>query len=438
MPPFYLATARPGAATRPAAGQLALPLGADATRWYWGNGAIHQVMGWGAAHRVEAAGPDRFRRLAEGMASALATGIEPVAGAQIAAIDLPWFLGFGFWDGPAWPGFPSAVLTLPETGVIWRSDASPLVWALARGGAAAEAAAAEAARLLDVGRGMSGEPDAGLPALSTLLPDDLERRIAGALVEIRSGLVQKAVLAGARLARRSDGRDWDALVLLQRRMQAEPDSFHYLFSPTPGLAWLGATPERLVARRGDKLETMALAGSRPRHADPVTDAALGRQLLHSVKDRAEHGLVVEAIRQGLLGMGLQPRVAGPRLRRLANLQHLQSVLVASVRPAMKLLELVALLHPTPALGGWPRGAALEVIERHESLPDGRGWYGGGVGWLDGRGQGDISVGIRGLLIRGGLATAYAGAGLVEGSDPAAEMAEIRVKMTAAMSALTVT
>ena len=219
-------------------------------------------------------------------------------------------------------------------------------------------------------------------------------------------------------------------------MRADADAFHYLLSPARDLAWLGATPERLVAVRDDRMETMALAGSRPRGEDLAADAALGAELLASAKDRAEHRLVVEAIVRGLEGMGLRPEIDGPCLRRLTGLQHLQTLLSADLGAAITPLDLLAVLHPTPALGGWPRAAALEIIGRWESLPDGRGWYGGGAGWLDGRGQGDVSVGIRGILIRGPQATAYAGAGLVEGSDPEAEAAEIAVKMTAAMGALT--
>jgi isochorismate synthase EntC len=180
---------------------------------------------------------------------------------------------------------------------------------------------------------------------------------------------------------------------------------------------------------------MALAGSRPRAADPASDDALGRMLLASAKDRTEHRMVVEAIVADLAGLGIDVAAEGPRLRRLAGLQHLETLLTGDLPPGWPLLDIVAALHPTPALGGWPSPAALELIARHEALPDGRGWYGGGLGWLDGRGEGDVSVGIRGLRVRGRLATVYAGAGLVADSDPASEAAEIAVKMAAALSAL---
>lgn len=436
MLPLHLATARLAADVRPDARHLALPLVADAARWYWGHDLSRRLLGWGAACRLVAQGADRFARLAANLRLALAEGRWSAAGAEIAVADLPWFLGFGFWDDRAWPGFPAAVLVLPRLGALWRADGPALVWALDPDPAAAASAASAAVRLLERSAPAPAASDAPPSTRSAAYPADLERRIAMALREIRSGVAQKVVLAGARTARRGDGRAWDPSALLERRMRADADAFHYLLSPERDLAWLGATPERLVAVRDDRMETMALAGSRPRGEDPAADAALGAELLASVKDRAEHRLVVEAIVQGLEGMGLRPEIDGPCLRRLTGLQHLQTLLSADLGPAITPLDLLAVLHPTPALGGWPRAAALEIIGRWESLPDGRGWYGGGAGWLDGRGQGDVSVGIRGILIRGPQATAYAGAGLVEGSDPEAEAAEIAVKMTAAMGALT--
>lgn len=432
---LHLATAHPRIAADPPARCLALPLAAGPARWYWGDGDGLRVLGWGAAVRAEAQGPDRFERLAACQAQALWETVVAPPGSALAAAELPWFLGFGFWDGPSWPDFPAALLTLPATGLVLRPGQEPVLFVLDGDPAAAAAAAAAAAERL---AGWDGGTDAPPPASPAILgppPADLEARIASVVRAIQVGEARKAVLAGARTARRADGGDWIPLTLLERRMRAEPGAFHFLLSPSPGRAWIGASPERLAAVRDGRLWTMALAGSRPRGADPVADAALGRDLLASAKEGVEHRLVVEAIVADLAALGLEVAAEGPRLRRLSSLQHLETLLTGPLPPGTALLDIVKALHPTPALGGRPTAAALHLIARHEALPDGRGWYGGGLGWLDGRGEGDVSVGIRGLLVRGPLATVYAGAGLVADSDPPSEAAEIAVKMAAALSAL---
>lgn len=431
---LHLATAHPRMAADPPARCLALPLAVGTARWYWGDGDGLRMLGWGAAASAETQGPDRFGQLAACQAHALRETVVAPRGSALAAAELPWFLGFGFWDEPSWPGFPAALLTLPATGLVLRPGQEPVLFVLDRDPAAAAASAAAAAEQL---AGWDGGTEAPPPAQAILGPPPagLEARIAAVVRAIQLGEARKAVLAGARTACRADGGDWDPLTLLERRMRAEPDAFHFLLSPAAGRAWIGASPERLAAARDGRLWTMALAGSRPRGAEPVADAALGRALLASAKEGAEHRLVVEAIVADLAALGIEVAAEGPRLRRLASLQHLETLLTGALPPGTDLLDIVQALHPTPALGGWPTAAALDLIARHEALPDGRGWYGGGLGWLDGRGEGDVSVGIRGLLVRGPSATVYAGAGLVADSDPSSEAAEIAVKMAAALSAL---
>jgi isochorismate synthase len=203
----------------------------------------------------------------------------------------------------------------------------------------------------------------------------------------------------------------DPVAVLRRLVATQPGCFHYLVQPRPACALVGASPERLVAVDGERVRTMALAGSAPRGAGPAADEALGAALLASAKDRAEHQWVVDALRAALAPVATTITAPeAPRLRRLATIQHLETPLEAALPGQGDILALAGRLHPTPALAGTPRDAALALIRRMEG--EARGWYGGLVGWLDAAGNGDLTVAIRCLLLAGDTATAFAGAGIV--------------------------
>jgi menaquinone-specific isochorismate synthase len=220
--------------------------------------------------------------------------------------------------------------------------------------------------------------------------------------------------------------------VLRRLQERQPGCFHFLIEPRPGSALVGASPERLVAVDGPHVRSMALAGSAPRSADPSEDAELGTRLLASDKDLAEHRVVVDEIRAALAPARVEAPDR-PSLRRLATLQHLETPLSVRLSGQGDVIALAERLHPTPALGGSPRAAAAELIAALEDAP--RGWYGGAVGWTDGYGNGDLCVAIRSVLINGREVTAFAGAGIVADSDPAAEVDEIELKLAAALSGL---
>lgn len=192
--------------------------------------------------------------------------------------------------------------------------------------------------------------------------------------------------------------------------------------------FFGATPERLVARHGRRVETEALAGSLAVGEAPAT------RLLESVKDRLEHRLVVQSIVRRL-----EPLVEGldvssePRLRRLREVLHLHTPIRGVLAQDRHVLELLALLHPTPAVGGVPTDEAMRWIAANE--PQDRGWYAGPIGWFDNAGDGAFDVALRTCLLRGRRAYLYAGAGIVGDSDPALEYAETEVKQRALLRAL---
>lgn len=191
--------------------------------------------------------------------------------------------------------------------------------------------------------------------------------------------------------------------------------------------FLGATPERLVQVENGTVTTVALAGSAPRSADPIRDRAAAAQLLTSQKDRHEHALVVEAIRTALLPLCRRLAVPDePQLVSIANVHHLATPIAGVLADGQGALDVAAKLHPTPAVGGTPREAALAFIRAYEPIP--RGWYAGALGWITASGDGEFVVGLRSGIVRGTVARLYAGCGIVADSDPVAEWEESEVKL----------
>lgn len=268
--------------------------------------------------------------------------------------------------------------------------------------------------------------------------DERERWIRGvqeALDEVRAGRLEKVVLART-LDVAADSAA--SPVRAYRRLRADnPRSTLFFFQPEPGTAFLGASPELLGAARDAVFRATAVAGSAPRGESDEEDRALGRALLESEKDRREQAIVAEEIRRCLAPRLGAVSVGSPHLLRLARIQHLESAVEGRL-PAgrgLHLLDLIADLHPTPAVCGRPRDHALEALRRSE--PFERGWYAGPVGWFGPSGQGEFVPGLRSAVLHGGAWRLFAGAGIVEGSDPVREWEETGVKFVPMLRALDV-
>ncbi len=196
----------------------------------------------------------------------------------------------------------------------------------------------------------------------------------------------------------------------------------------PGSSFLGATPERLIARSGDRIETEALAGS------IGSGERQGDRLLSSLKDLGEHALVVEH----LVGR-LRPLCdtldwsAQPRIRELRNLLHLHTPIRGHLHEDTHILDLVATLHPTPAVAGVPTQPAVRWISERETTP--RGWYAGPIGWFDAAGDGEFDVALRSCLLAGSTVWLFAGAGIMLDSDPELEYQETALKQRSLLAAL---
>ena len=261
---------------------------------------------------------------------------------------------------------------------------------------------------------------------------DYRAVVGQALNRIGAGEFGKIVLARAQDV--TAAVSLHPLRMLNGLRQRFTDCYAFSLANGRGQSFIGASPERLVRVSKGGLETEALAGTIRRGTGASEDAALADTLLHSIKDRHEHRLVIEAITARLQKLGLRPEFADvPGLRRLANVQHLHTPVRATLPPTVRLLEVLAALHPTPAVGGTPQAAAMARIRELEGFP--RGLYAGTLGWMNARGGGEFFVGLRSALVEGIRARVYAGAGIVAGSTPEKEFAETELKFKAMLDAL---
>jgi menaquinone-specific isochorismate synthase len=264
---------------------------------------------------------------------------------------------------------------------------------------------------------------------SAMSQSDWKAAVRDALEAIGSKELRKVVLA-----RRVDiwaNRPFVVTEVLERLASLYPSCTVFNVE-----GFLGASPELLLRKAGDRIESHPLAGTVARSGDQAGDEALVASLLGSAKARFEHQVVVEAIGAALgpcceeLDLPASPSVVG-----LRNVSHLATRITGRLRPdrACGALEMVARLHPTPAVGGDPTRPALALLAKLEGFDRGR--YAGPVGWVDSRGDGVFVLGIRCAEVEGHCARIFAGNGIVAGSDPAAELTETQLKLQALLAAL---
>ncbi|HET6528888.1 MAG TPA: isochorismate synthase [Balneolaceae bacterium] len=224
-------------------------------------------------------------------------------------------------------------------------------------------------------------------------------------------------------------------VQIINRLRGEyPDCYNFLIHHPEGRTFLGSTPEKLASFRHQTMQTEALAGSIQRGETSAEDALFEQNLTASSKEQHEHNFVVKDINQRL-----KPFVEHfdtnqqPEIRKLANVQHLYTPIRASLKSDVDILSIVEQLHPTPAVGGYPREKAVPYIQQFEDFE--RGWYAGPIGWLNTQGRGAFGVAIRSGLLTKSDAHFYAGCGIVADSDPYTEWQETNLKFQPMLSAL---
>lgn len=253
---------------------------------------------------------------------------------------------------------------------------------------------------------------------------DWEEKVEDAVRTIRDGQFEKVVLARTQVQATADPSPWQVIEHLR---QHQHDT--HLFACRRGHScFLGSTPERLTSLRNGQVQTHALAGTIARGADPSEDLRLGEALLDDAKERHEHALVVDAIRGALHPLCAELNIPEkPCLKRLPRVQHLNTPIRGRVRDGIGLMDILQVLHPTPAVGGYPRLEAMAYIRQHENLD--RGWYAAPMGWCDSNGNGDFVVALRSALVGNGESRLFAGCGLVRDSIPAHEYRETRMKVS---------
>ena len=431
-------------------------------RFFWGQRArAFSIAGRGAVLEVESSGGSA------GTVSVSAAIAEHFDSFDRVGEAAPLFVGGFAFDARAtgqgdWERFPAGRMVLPELLLRRCGEETRATLCLAvEPGADPQRLLDDLLAQLESVRKLEGLADCPSPGASDALSDPSEagaeyrvvadrshrvfhRQVESALADIQAGGLEKVVLARS-------------LEVFHPGRFAIPSFLEQLGSLYPHCTVLAcgrgedtlvaASPELLVSLREGEVEACALAGSAARGRSPEEDAELSRALRESKKEQAEHEAVARTIRAGLTHWTEELEgPEAPELMRVLGIQHLATPFrgrLAAGRRGAGVLDLVASLHPTPAVAGLPRQAALDWIAENEGLA--RGWYAGPIGWVDAEGGGEFWLALRSALVRNAAsgeagaasrARLFAGAGLVDGSVPQAELVETRLKLRALLAPLT--
>ncbi len=370
-------------------------------RSLWGTGSALVID-------VPAPWPDHIHEVSTALAAIEGPG-EPVAFAA-----LPFDR-----DSPARFTVPRVLHTRTADGERWRTDVSP----------ATEADPQSALHSDPHDAGFDPAPSATeVTVRSVIPPEQWCTAVATARDAIRAGALTKVVIA--REFEVCADVAFDAATMWTRLAEVSPEAFCFAVG-----GFVGASPELLVSRVGATVRARPMAGTTRRTGHPDIDQRRAGELLGSQKNRIEHQITIDAVLDALLGwcsyVDAEP---SPSVVAAGPVQHLATMVEGHLSaPEASVLELVAALHPTPAVGGSPTGVALAM---QRDLEDGdRGNYAGPVGWVDGHGNGAFAVGIRSVQLDGPRARLFAGVGVVADSDPEAELDETRSKAQALLSTL---
>ena len=318
------------------------------------------------------------------------------------------FASFAFRSPARSVAFVPALTLIDEAGARWAITAGigqapdPL--------AAVDAALAEARPAPRVPESLTF----GQGSMSRTQWRDSVRSMAARL---REGAADKAVMARDMTIRCPHG--FDERFLLERLTDLYPSTWRFCVD-----SLVGASPEMLIAAACGTASSRVLAGT--------CKPGEGQALASSAKDLREHELASESVSSILERLCLDVRAQGPFLLSLPNVVHLATDIHARLGAA-HLLDLVAALHPTAAVCGTPRDAAMRLIEELEDTERGR--YSGPVGWVDTAGDGEFAIALRCGLASGTRLRLFAGAGIMPDSDPNVELTETEAKMRPLLDAL---
>lgn len=420
---------------------------ADASRFYWEDPTRGiTISAVGEVSRIETSGPQRFAeasRAARAVFDQIRFGaVDGLSEPDEAA---PLLVGgFGFEDEPTgdarWMRFAPLRFVLPEFALTRRHRAAwrTLAARVLPNSDPDRITDALLERADDLDRAQlsaSAKPARrkGFVAVTEPSAPRYRQQVDLAVASIGRGEFEKVVLTRVcKVARRGGFDAADAVAALRSQ---NPRCFVFAVA-VDHACFVGASATRLIARRGRRVASAAVAGSTPRGTSAEEDAFLARVLVESKKEQADHAVTRFGVQTALARVcrsldGLE----APRVLRLEHLHHLESPFEGDLRDDVdeSVLDLVARLYPTPSVAGWPGDAARAFAIRQERFA--RGWYTGGVGWLSNRGDGELAVALRCALLHERTALLFAGAGVVEGSTARSESAKVVLEFQTALNAV---
>jgi len=401
---------------------------------YWTHPADDfSIAAFGSAATFSPVGGPRFSTVDEAWRALLDHAIIDDGSANRSGVGPILIGGFSFDpDGPhsdRWQVFPSAHMILPQLHVTATRGECWLTTSVLVDSEGANVDVDELAAIRS--QVLSGAPapvvsrngQSGVSTIDDMPEDDWCDIVSTAVKAIHADDFQKVVLA--RSAHGDTSIEIDPFAVLRQLRSTHKEAFVFGYW-REGQIFAGASPERLARLHNGRISASSLAGTVRRGTTPELDVALARELQSSAKDLAEHAAVREMLIEILSEVGENVTSDDePDLLSLSNVHHLHTEVEADLREEYSLLDVVDRLHPTPAVGGTPRDAALDFIRDNERLD--RGWYAAPIGWIDRKG-GEFAVALRSGVIAGSEFAIFAGCGIVADSDPELEFAESVLKL----------
>tara|TARA_R100001143_G_scaffold63604_1_gene73772 strand:- start:25984 stop:27438 length:1455 start_codon:yes stop_codon:yes gene_type:complete len=415
-------------------------------KFYWNHPENSiSISAAGSILELKATGADRFEEIAE-QTEELKDQIDAYTVIEHSMAG-PLFLGgYSFADhnvGAVWKKFGAARFVLPEWMLIEIGSLHLLTLTIIRNNRPADEIYQEVISkitdFLNLAGHLNHHPERHKKQANILCtlqePQDRENwieKIIKAKALIKKGLFEKIVIARSTLM--SSRVNIEPTLLAHQLREKYPACYNFLIQRDRNTSFIGATPEKLASFHNGIFLTEGLAGSISRGRSALEDATFAQALFRSRKDRNEHQFVVKAIDDSLEKFSHSiERPEHPGIKKLQNVQHLFTPIRASIKEGVQIHQLLQELHPTPAVGGFPKKDSVPYINGIENME--RGWYAAPVGWFNLNGCGEFAVAIRSALLHKNKAELYAGCGIVENSDPAKEWDETLLKFIPMMDAL---
>ena len=372
-----------------------------------------RLAGLGTAWRAKAAGANRFGSLRDQLAN-------------LGHPELRAFVGFSFLPGgpmtDVWDGFEAAEVFVPRITIEGNGGDTRLTVAIPSGERPEPTLELLASMRNPAWIAVDDTGDHSIESHPHVT--DYASSVATAIDAINAGRFDKVVLARSVIVNSSE--PVAILRVFRQLVQRYPQCYNFAWKSGDAV-FMGASPELLADVRGSSVHSNPLAGSIRRGEGKKEDRLLGESLMSSAKDNEEHRLVVDDLVERLAPLtSALDLPSGPVLKKMASVQHLSTEISGVLHDGYGVMDVVDAVHPTPAVGGVGREDAVAFIRQSEQID--RGWYTGGIGWMNGAGDGAIAIGLRCGLVREGRTQLFAGAGIVADSQPDAELGETRLKL----------